>query len=1261
MVDKIHLASLERDINGETTVNGLNAPAPANEYHGDYSGYANRHTLADETLQNGPCPHNGQGSIERHHKTDAGLDDLGVTLHSHHRSKCQQHCLCQICKVDTAFRKIDELGPSNGSAVISSTGSTGEEQKQVSETILNHRLFPVTAKSEKSLLQVIDDLRQWASSHDSLETCIRDLPFTLATRRSVLPWRHTFVAATHQDLLSSLNTKPRTSRAFNHCLVTFVFTGQGAQWYAMGRELIATSMVFRKSLLDSNRILQELGTSWSLLDELLLDETSSRVGRSEIGQPATTAIQIALVDLYASLAISPDIVIGHSSGEIGAAYAASALSKDSALKVSYHRSFLAKRCKKLLKARGAMLAVSLGERDVSQYISYLKTGRVGIACANSLTSTTISGDEAAIVELQGILGESSVLAIRLKVDTAYHSHHMEIVADSYLRALEDLKFDQPRTSVKFFSSVTGEEKTTGFGPSYWVRNLVSKVRFYDALSSICGHLTQDPYSVKGIGTVLFVEIGPHHALAGPTRQTVTAICPEPIQSFYIPSLIRYRNALQTVLESTGKLFEQGYAVNLGSANALSDSRQQPKLITDLSPYPWDHSTTYWHESRLSKDYRLRPHPYHDLLGLRVVGTPPHEPVWRHIINTESLPWLQEHVVDDNPIFPASGFIAMAIEAKIQVTGERQTSGLIRRYVIKNVSFAKALVIPEASQSIELQLSLKGTKSTKDWTVSFWESFRVSSISSDGTWLVHCQGLIMAEMTPPADDFVASRKREQSFAAMAQEQRLHLNPLEHYRKIEPHRLYEDLRSKGNFYGPNFATINEFNLSNCDATGRVMIPDIAMSMPSGFIQPHLIHPATLDALIHTCLPVFAQHSTAGSIFTIGIGELSISAAITNTPGESLNFATGVTYRGSSSATVDISAFQNNIETGNELVLQIVHGELQGVSDVKNDPDELYLSQGITYRVNWEEDINFRSRFSNKFTIPTANSDLLPENKFHLLNQLATYYIDSCLDQTTEDRVQDKQREYFSWMERYHGSELCESIMAEVAGMDIEHCLQQMRYAGVEGEGILRLGPNLTSIVSGESDPLALMLEGDLLYRAYSNDSFNECYRHMNDYLQRLVFKEPNMVVLEIGAGTGGATRPLLEGLSQGEKLSLKRYDFTDVSAGFFERARVLLQRWESSIHYQALDIGRDPVEQGFIAGAYDLVIASNSLHVTMSMSNAVANARKLLRPGGRLFLIESTRDPPFVNMLYGVLPGWYCGEKMICFNVQTLHSDCLIRVG
>lgn len=1231
-----------------------------NGYHEGHSGHANGYATPNGIVENGPNPYDDQATANEYRKDDTEHSDPQFVSEGYYHSQRQQHCPCQNCKPDTALPKIQNLMTSNDSTTVNGSDPRGWEQKTVPGTILNHRLFVVTAKSEKSLLKALDNLRDWVSSHDGSDTYIRDLAFTLATRRSILPWRHTFVAATCQDLLSSLNSKLRLGRASNSCQVTFVFTGQGAQWSAMGRELIATSTVFKQSLIDSNRILQGLGASWSLLDELLLDKSSSRVEQSEIGQPATTAIQIALVDLYASLAVSPDIVVGHSSGEIAAAYAASALTKDSALKVSYHRSFLATRCKKLLKAHGSMMAVGLGERDISQYISRLRTGRVAVACVNSLTSTTISGDEAAIIELQEILEESSIFARKLKVDTAYHSHHMEIVADSYLRALDGLHFDKPRTSVKFFSSVTGEEKTTGFGPSYWTSNLISRVRFYDAMSRVCNHISGNNPSMKGAATHILIEIGPHHALAGPTRQTVKEVCPKSFQCLCAPSLVRDRSASQTILESIGKLFEQGYVVDLGSTNALSNSYQQPKVITDLAPYPWDHSTTYWHESRLSKDYRLRSHPYHDLLGLRLIGTPPHDPVWRHVINIESLPWLQEHVVDGYPVLPASGYIVMAIEAKNQITRERQTPGVIRRYVMKDVSFAKALVIPEASQSIELQLSLKGTKSTKDWTASFWETFRISSISSNGTWHVHCQGLIMAETTPPMDDFVGSRALEQSFAAKAHENRLHKVQMEKHRKVDPQRLYEDLRSKGNNYGPNFATIRDFVLGEHDASGSVRIPDIASSMPSGFMQPHLIHPATLDALIHSCLPVFAQHSAVGSVYTVGIEELSISAAIVNAPGENLSFATTVTLRGPSSATVDISAFQLNTKSENDVVLQIVSGELQGVSDIETDPNELYLSQGITYRLKWGDDVNFCNSSSSKSIIPVANDEISPESKFHLLNQLATYFISSCLDQTMEDCVQDEQREFFGWMKRYHGSELSKSIVTELVGFNIEDYLQQMLHAGVEGEGVLRLGPNLASIVSGRSDPLALMLEDDLLYRAYANDAFDQCYRHMNDYLQSLIFKEPDLMVLEIGAGTGGATRPLLENLSQGQKLPLKRYDFTDISAGFFERARSLLQKWESSIHYQALDIGRDPVEQGFTAGTYDLVIASNSLHVTSSMSNAIANARRLLKPGGRLVLIESTRDPAFVNMLYGVLPGWYCGKKLFGLQGWMLYSDCLSRV-
>ena len=214
-------------------------------------------------------------------------------------------------------------------------------------------------------------------------------------------------------------------------------------------------------------------------------------------------------------------------------------------------------------------------------------------------------------------------------------------------------------------------------------------------------------------------------------------------------------------------------------------------------------------------------------------------------------------------------------------------------------------------------------------------------------------------------------------------------------------------------------------------------------------------------------------------------------------------------------------------------------------------------------------------------------------------------------------------------------------EATEMDGEG-LGHVRASGIEGEGLFRVGSNLESIVVGKSDPLSLLLEDGLLARLYTEDSAaRRCFIPLIDYVRHLVFKNPNMKVLEIGAGTAGLTLPLLQSLS-GEGSAFERYDFTDVSSGFFEDARQKLKEWVGTVFYSTLDIGKDPIQQGFMDGSYDLVLAYNALHVTASIDDAIINVRKLIKPGGKLILIEITRLVSYVNMIFGLLPGWYTGK-------------------
>ncbi|KAL8639510.1 MAG: hypothetical protein Q9226_008862 [Calogaya cf. arnoldii] len=380
-------------------------------------------------------------------------------------------------------------------------------------------LYVITSSSEKSLNQAIKNLRDWTIAHPNRQNGLADLSFTLIQRRSLLPLRYAFVSGSYQEVLTALASNPDQPRMakMDHKVI-LLFTGQGAQWPGMARQLFRFAP-FRDSLDASGRMIQELGANWDLQEELMRDKNTSQLSESEYAQPATTAIQIALVALLRQLDIQPTAVLGHSSGEIAAAYATGALNHYSAIKTSYYRGFLPQECQRLIRKTGAMLAVGMNEVDLRARFPSLGSceDKLSIACVNSPTSTTVSGDKEAIVELKGALDNVAIPSTYLAVDTAYHSHHMQAVADFYLQRLDQISPGKSEGKTKFFSSVTASEKATEFGPQYWVSNLVSTVRFSDALKAVYQVLiSEDARSIS----CTFVELGPHNTLTKFADQTI---------------------------------------------------------------------------------------------------------------------------------------------------------------------------------------------------------------------------------------------------------------------------------------------------------------------------------------------------------------------------------------------------------------------------------------------------------------------------------------------------------------------------------------------------------------------------------------------------------------------------------------------------------------------------------------------------------------------------------------------------------------------
>lgn len=309
-----------------------------------------------------------------------------------------------------------------------------------------------------------------------------------------------------------------------------------------------------------------------------------------------------------------------------------------------------------------MSAIPLSEFQVLPYLDQvaLKFGErdLHVACINSPKNVTVSGGEIQVDYLQEVLEGRSIFARKLKVNVAYHSPRMNAIASDYLALIKDLECGDPAPrSATYISSVTGAHLSTPelCHGEYWCKNMVSPVRFAEAL----GHIQFHP--VKNVKKKLdgshrniaaahdLLEIGPHSALQTSIRDTLRTKM-RGSHVGYIPILIRHCSGLDTTLEMVGRLHCAGHSVNLHRSNSIdggsSDRFDRLLTLTDLPEYPFDHTQTYWHESRTSKGFRFRNSPRLDLLGSPVADWNPLEARWRNVIKASEVPWVKDHRVCD---------------------------------------------------------------------------------------------------------------------------------------------------------------------------------------------------------------------------------------------------------------------------------------------------------------------------------------------------------------------------------------------------------------------------------------------------------------------------------------------------------------------------------------------------------------------------------------------------------------------------------------
>lgn len=800
-------------------------------------------------------------------------------------------------------------------------------------------LFVLSANSSKSLQSMLEKHADYIKR--SCEVPLSDVSYTLCQRRSAMSYRFSCVASDQSELQHEFRRgaqalfKPVPSQRN----IVFVFTGQGAQWAGMGRELLlktTPSEVFRKSICASRDALLEFGADWDLAVELTQQDSKADINRAEFAQPATTAIQIALIELLHAQGVEPSMVVGHSSGEIAAAYAAGRLSQRAALFIAYHRGFMAAASKTRGLPRGAMLSVGLGETGVTPYLQDLEHGEAIIACVNSPSSVTISGDLDAIEEVMARIAarKEGIFQRKLLVDTAYHSHHMRAVEDDYCKRLADLDNinESCHTALRsedkiiMVSSVTGKIWSTPFNASYWVKNLVSPVRFSDAIEKIAYE-----HHGRRAGHALFLEVGPHSALAGPTRQCLAASHIPKLDYDFLPTLQRGTTADASALELAGRLFERGIKLQFEHVSNLSPFGGHSVVRPDLPTYAWDHSTKHWHESRLNREYRMRQEPYHDLLGVRIEASTSIEPHWRHMIGVSTLPWLADHVIDGLMIFPGAGYVCMAAQAIVQYALEKGSSTVLESLVFTNIEFLRALVVPDPPQRVEVQLSFQPVPGASPLHFHF-----CVAAFSEGKWHEHCKGTIEAVL----DDSGNCQHMEGICPSSGNEGT----------DLEIDELYLEMARDGNTYGPTFRGLHALRLAP-DATGSVAVvkvPDIAAVMPAQHQSKHILHPTTFDSMFHVGIPIIRNCHGSGSVMPVKIGQLivSVKAQGLSRPGSKLDVAATLTSSHFRATHIDMTVTSNR-----QTVLVASDIESRSLATSADSGDG-----GICYDLEWRHDVDF-----------------------------------------------------------------------------------------------------------------------------------------------------------------------------------------------------------------------------------------------------------------------------------------------------------------
>ncbi|MFF1871839.1 SDR family oxidoreductase [Kitasatospora herbaricolor] len=997
--------------------------------------------------------------------------------------------------------------------------------------------------------------------------------------------------------------------------VGFVFSGNGTQWPRMGAELLGHDAAFTAEVQAVSRELEPL-LGWSVEAEMATPD-NARWALTEVAQPMLFALQAGLVMSLRERGVQPHGVCGHSVGEVAAAYCAGVFDRAQACRVIAYRSL----SQAPTFGTGRMAAVALSPAKAQRLLDETAAGdRVAIAAVNSVNDVTLAGHSETLEAIEDRCVHDGVSFRFLRLDYPFHSPAMDVVRGPLLEGLGGLGAG-PGT-IPLVSTVTGRAVADGeMDADYWWRNVREPVQFVSAVSALIG---------EEHGCDVLIEVGPHPALSGYLRRIAAD---EGSAVEVAPTLTRISAGPQTL---------NGTVLRVIAAGAQLDwDRLFPQggRVVDVPAYSWQRQRyqlgdpSWWFDHEIAP--APQPVPSNPLLGRRLLGA---DPTWGR---EQSAAWLADHKVGDAIFLPGTGFLDMALSAAREVQG-----GAVE---LLDISLHRSLVLPGEPGAAPVRTT--------------------TTVRPDGTFVVagHTGADIEAvqQVTGRWRGLAGARPAPLDVAALAGRITGPLDMSEHYRACDAVSLH---------YGPAFQTLKTLTVKDSEGLAglhtehfpdaehqalvvlldgclQAMLP-LSAHVVNGSAQQYVPHLPVAVGSVRVWGPLPATVIAHMRLTTVTETGLMADITVCDTDGTVL-LALGDVYarRIENSASPAPRVYNEVLRArprmtglaGTPCPLPAPEGVIEACAPVIARLDEAFRDRGYSEHME-------KSRLLSAQYMAAAVAGILESavergaieltgevgRREFTLDDLRSLGLRESLRSLVEVMLAIGVK--YGLLTARAGGGWCQTGTPTPEAL-LQGWLKEFPELVVMWQAAAWVGRSLPGVLTGEAEGLEVLFgeSGPIAAQVYNNDPG---LTYLSDaavaYLTRLLAEWPAdrpLRILEIGAGTGGFTARLLPHLPA----ERTHYVYTDISSAFFPKAEARFAAY-NFLEFQALDLSVDPVEQGFVPGSFDLVVASNALHTTLDITEGTRHAATLLDENGQLVVLEMHSNA-YVATLFGILDSFW----------------------